>query len=512
MRVTSFRAFMRALTVLAGLAFSTSNRAPVVAAQQGSLPPAPNFSVASAEGARVYLGFLPGALEPRPTHFVIEAGSAPGASDLAVFNSAGYVSGVSVEGVPAGTYYLRVRTANSFGISPPSNERVLTVTGCTAPPSAPVGFLALYSGQSVEFQWALDDSGCAATSYLIEAGSAPTLTDVAVVPVTGTRVAFAGVPIGVYYVRLRARNAQGVSAPSIEQTVYITGCLPPPTPIDFQTSTLGNFVHFQWNLPILYSPPTTSPPTGYVLEAGSQPGAGDLAVLPFSNQAGFFRDVWGPPGTYWTRLRATNACGSSAPTPDVAVTLTSECVVPGRLPAFDAVGGLDFVSVSMNGTLGGAVTTGYAVDIGTAPGQTALSRQFTLTGGLIQGLAPGTYFARARATNVCGSGPPSREATFVVGEGCVRPSAPMPSISVTGQTVRILWYGSLSGPLEFQAEIGSADGASDIAVGPGNSIGFLGEREFVRTLPPGHYFARVRAANTCGPSNPSGEMEFTIQP
>jgi hypothetical protein len=60
------------------------------------------------------------------TGYVIEAGSAPGLSNLAVQPVAS-VTTVSFSGVPAGTYYVRIRAVNALGRSVASDELVIVV-------------------------------------------------------------------------------------------------------------------------------------------------------------------------------------------------------------------------------------------------------------------------------------------------------------------------------------------------------------------------------------------------
>src|SRR5439155_15865978 len=67
-----------------------------------------------------------------PTTYVIEAGSATTRSDLANFRTNSVALTFTAGGVANGTYYVRVRAANSAGVSAPSNEAVLTV-GSSAP-------------------------------------------------------------------------------------------------------------------------------------------------------------------------------------------------------------------------------------------------------------------------------------------------------------------------------------------------------------------------------------------
>ena len=58
--------------------------------------------------------------------YVIEAGSAAGLADIAVLPT-GVLDTNAAGAVPAGTYFVRVRAANRFGVSTASNEVRLVV-------------------------------------------------------------------------------------------------------------------------------------------------------------------------------------------------------------------------------------------------------------------------------------------------------------------------------------------------------------------------------------------------
>ena len=93
----------------------------------GPAPAAPtNFSAAVA-GANVTLRWSPGVLrDALPTHYVLEAGLSPGASNAAVMQ-VGVQTVINVSAVPPGVYYVRVRAANGATLSAPSNEVIVVV-------------------------------------------------------------------------------------------------------------------------------------------------------------------------------------------------------------------------------------------------------------------------------------------------------------------------------------------------------------------------------------------------
>ncbi|MGD9902898.1 MAG: hypothetical protein AB7U83_05475 [Vicinamibacterales bacterium] len=88
-------------------------------------------------------------------------------------------------------------------------------------PGAPQNLSATASGGSVLITWAPPASGGAADSYVLEAGSAPGLANLAVVPVAATSFATAGVPSGTYHLRVRAVNATGTGPASADVQLVV---------------------------------------------------------------------------------------------------------------------------------------------------------------------------------------------------------------------------------------------------------------------------------------------------
>ena len=72
-------------------------------------------------------------------------------------------------------------------------------------------------GRVITFEWS---PAPGASDHVVEVGSAPGLANLLVVPISGTR-AVTPAPPGVYYVRMRGRNACGVGAVSNEVIVIV---------------------------------------------------------------------------------------------------------------------------------------------------------------------------------------------------------------------------------------------------------------------------------------------------
>jgi len=204
-------------------------------------------------------------------------------------------------------------TAGIRAIYPPANTPTPT-----AAPGAPTGFTATSSGSTVTLTWTAPPTGGTPTAYIIEAGSAPGLANLANFSTGNTATSFStsGVGAGTYYVRVRATNGSGTSGTSNEATLVVGGgCSgPPPAPSGFANTFKSNgTVSFVWN--------ASATATTYIIEAGSIPGATNLANANLGSSAtsATFNGV--PNGTYYVRLRAQNACGASGVSNEVTLIL-----------------------------------------------------------------------------------------------------------------------------------------------------------------------------------------------
>jgi hypothetical protein len=148
------------------------------------------------------------------TGYRLEAGTAPGLSNVAS-SLVGPATGFIANSVPPGTYYVRVRTVSPDGESAPSNEVIVNVNYCAGPPNPPVGLSTSVTGSLVTLSWGTS-GGCAATNYVLSAGSASGLSDIAIVNLGTTTSLSASPPKGTFYVRVVAQNPFGSSGPSNE--------------------------------------------------------------------------------------------------------------------------------------------------------------------------------------------------------------------------------------------------------------------------------------------------------
>ena len=217
---------------------------------------------------------------------------------------------------PDGTYLLSLTATNAFGMGPESSTVTVSFPGgAVQPPAPPTGLAVNVTGSTAAFTWTAPLSGSPLTGYMLLAGSAPGFsTPVAALPLspTSTSVAVPDVPAGTYYVRVVAQNAGGTSAPSNEVTVIVAGAAAPGAPI-LSASAAGSTVTVSW------SPGSGGAPTSYTLAASMTPGGAPIASVPLGGTSAVFQGV--PGGTYYVRLTATNASGTSPASNEVTVTV-----------------------------------------------------------------------------------------------------------------------------------------------------------------------------------------------
>lgn len=179
------------------------------------------------------------------------------------------------------------------------------------PPGVPTGLRATVTANAVTLAWnavTADTAAAAdaASSYTLQVGTASGAANLFSQNVGNTTSVSGTVPSGTYFWRVTAVNASGQSAPSSEATFTVGSCVVPSAPQNFTISTGGGrVVTLLWNTPAVGTGPFT-----YLLEAGSATGLANL----FNGGVGGLTtlSVQSPPGTYFVRARAQNACGVSA--------------------------------------------------------------------------------------------------------------------------------------------------------------------------------------------------------
>jgi hypothetical protein len=157
----------------------------------------------------------------------------------------------------------------------------------------------------------------------------------------------------------------------------------------------------------------------------------------------------------------------------------------------------------------GASPDGYEIEVGSAPGQSdlgRLARPATEQSYVATQAQAGTYFIRVRARSAGILGAASNEIRVEVGS-CVLPGpASGLGVQIDGSLVHLRWTAPSTGsaPIGYVIQAGSAAGTSNLAVldTGTNATAFDG------VAPPGQYYVRIRARNTCGAGPASNEVAF----
>jgi titin len=261
----------------------------------------------------------------------------------------------------------------------------------------------------------------------------------------------------------------------------------------------GNTVTVSWTAP------SSGTPTNYLAQVGTSPGASNI----FSGSVGLASSASGvlPNGTYYLRLFAQNAVGTSPASAEAVVTVGAPAVPPGPPRNLAGSSSGNMVSVSWSAPASGGAVGNYLAQVGTTPGG---SDVFTGSIGLATSasgvLGPGTYYIRIFAQNAAGTSLPSNELSVTVGGGCSVPAAPVLTGAKSGNVVSIAWTTPSGGPVtHYTVQAGSSSGSSGYFNG---SVGLV--NAVSAQVGNGPYFIRVVANAACGSSGASNEVSLAI--
>jgi hypothetical protein len=198
-----------------------------------------------------------------------------------------------------------------------------------AAPGAPAHLKYLVNNANVYLEWTHAPGPF--THYNIEAAPAPGAVPFLIFPTSlfaqpgnvfsklPERLAtFSAGPIGggTYYVRIRAVNGTAVGPASNEIALPVTGaCQAPGAPTNFGSIIRGSFGLFQWNAG------NGGRPATYIVQASFGPNDPNPPVqIPLGTP---YFTIGIPAGTFYVRVVAANACGTSLPSNEIVVTSPS---------------------------------------------------------------------------------------------------------------------------------------------------------------------------------------------
>ena len=282
-----------------------------------------------------------------------------------------------------------------------------------------------------------------------------------------------------------------------------SGPFPPITPTNFTVTATLSTVSLAWT-----PADTGGPAQRYILDVGTEPGVYNLGSVTYPGSTTTVAIGGVPVGTYYLRVRAQNAIGTSLPSPERPVTVGA-CTAPGVPGTLTGTSNAALVNLQWSAPATG-ITQGYRFSVGSGPGLSNLSVvNLPASPTALAGPAPyGTYFVRVQATSVCGVSAPSNEVTLVV-QPCTAAPLPPSGLSITkaGTSLTIRWTAPAgTSPTSYTLAVGSAPGLSDLAVlATGTASTTLSG-----TAPIGQYYVRVLAQNACGLSGPSNEVFVAV--
>jgi len=297
-------------TITAANAAGQTATASATVVLDASAEPEPVINTrAEVSGSRVTLSWQRNPQGSAPTDYIVSVGSYPWGEDLVRNQPVGNLLSVSAD-VPRGSYYARVRAANAVAVADSGEQVFFRVGSEIAPPG---NLVADWSGSQATLRWgaaAADSSSAEPSEYVLEAGSAPGMADVARVPMGSATTFSVNVTSGAYFVRVRAVNSRGDSNPSREIVVAAPGTAAAPTGLN--ASGNGAHVRLAWNAP------SGAPEIlAYLVEVGSDPYHSDLGRVLLGSVTEVTSRV--PRGTYFIRVRAVTASGIGQPSNEIVI-------------------------------------------------------------------------------------------------------------------------------------------------------------------------------------------------
>jgi predicted phage tail protein len=289
----------------------------------------------------------------------------------------------------------------------------------------------------------------------------------------------------------------------VSQTCTSPTIAVPGAPSRVKSIVSGSTVTLYWSRPT-----SGGPADGYQISVGTSSGASDIInrrdVGAVTSATGTLAN-----GQYYARVYAYNSAGVGPASSDIWFKVGAR-----RRPGSPS--GITASFQNSTVVLGWAppagdpedAPTGYAIEVGSAPGRYDLAAIPTRDVTSFQAVAPpGIYFVRVRAANDLGGGGASQEIVVRAGSG---PGAPT-SLSALrqGALVELRWQAPSTGatlPGSYIVEVGTAPGLADRAV-----LRVANETRFATVAPAGVYYVRVRAVGADGVAGESSNEIVVTQ-
>jgi hypothetical protein len=280
--------------------------------------------------------------------------------------------------------------------------------GAPAAPGAPV---VTGSSQMVTFTWTPPATGGQPASYTLVARHSCGGPILVTLPVGAANSFTTTAPNGTFCVSAQATNGAG-TGPESPGTSFSVPIVPPPpgTATSLAHSVTGTTVSFNWT-----APSAGGAVAQYLLLASVTPGGGPIATLPVSGSLTSVQVTGVPPGTYFVRIVATNAGGSSPASNEVTVVVDGPQTPQPPSLGVPVVGAGRLVTLSW-APGGGGTPTSYTIRVRLAPGGAVIASLPLGAGATTMSATapPGTYFVSVVAANALGTSAESNQVTVVV--------------------------------------------------------------------------------------------------
>ncbi|MGE0814627.1 MAG: Ig-like domain-containing protein [Vicinamibacterales bacterium] len=278
-----------------------------------------------------------------------------------------------------------------------------------------------------------------------------------------------------------ASTGSGTSVPATVSIAVAAAGTPLP-PSNFRVSAMsGNLVSLAWTMPT-----SGAAPTGMLLEGGLTPGT-TLGSIPLGAVPAVTLSL--PTGTFYLRMRATTAGGTSAPSNEILVRVNMP-VAPSAPANLLGTRNGSGVYLAWTPTFGGGAPVAAILDVtGTLSGSLPLGAGDTFS---YPAMPAGTYTFTVRQTNAGGTSAPSNAVTLTFPGGCTGvPQAPANFLAYksAGQ-LYLRWDPPTSGPAPTGYTLNVT----------GSFVGALPMSTRTLTVPgpPGTFTFSVAGTNPCG--------------
>ncbi len=409
---------------------------------------------------------------------------------------------------PATRYYFRVRAKNASGSSGNSNAtNEITLPNPPADPSGLSATAVVATTDKINLTWT--DAATNETGYEVwrSTNDNTNFGKIADLGANSTSYQSGGLASNTtYFYKVRAVNSGGESNFSNETSALTYPDAPTSLAVGVPAAPDGQTkLTLSWNAP-------SGSLTGYDLEYATNSNFTGSLVASFTTASPYTLSGLTQNTTYFLRLRAKNATGSSANSNQVSTTTLPD---PPGLPTNLSATGISASGFTANWTAPGGPLTGYVLQVATDNGFASVVQTLNPGSGAtnqpISGLtANTTYFFRIQAQNTGG------ESAFSPASAPVLTLPPAPqnfavqggSVTTTGLTVQ--WSAPPTNPdgyeLRYSTDPGLAGATLLTPAGSATSQAIAG------LTPNTTYYFQLKAKNGTGISDPTATINQLTLP